>query len=162
MKEITVTLLYLVKGDQILLALKKRGFGADRFNDVGGKLEPGETIEQALIRETKEEIDVIPIKFHQVAEINFNEFFKGQPTNMHVHAFLATEWMGEPTESEEMRPEWFSKDNLPYDDMWPSDQYWLHLVLKGELIIAKIKSDKFDNLISQDIQTVTGFNGTVC
>lgn len=161
MQEISVTLLYMVKDNQILLAMKKRGFGADRFNGVGGKIEPGESIEQALIRETKEEIDVIPTKFHQVAEITFDEYFKGVPTNMHVHAFFATEWIGEPTESEEMRPEWFSKDNLPYDNMWPSDKYWLHLVLKGKLIRANIKSDKSDNLISHDIQTVKNFDGII-
>lgn len=161
MQEISVTLLYLVKDNQILLAMKKRGFGADRFNGVGGKIEPGETIGQALIRETEEEIGVIPTKFHQVAEITFDEYFKDIPTNMHVHAFLATEWTGEPTESEEMRPEWFCKNNLPYDDMWPSDQYWLHLVLKGELIIADIKSDKSDNLISHNIQTVKNFDSII-
>ncbi len=45
------TLLFLRKNNHILLAMKKRGFGADRWNGVGGKLEPGETIEQALVRE---------------------------------------------------------------------------------------------------------------
>jgi len=58
-----LTLLFLIKDDQILLAMKKRGFGAGRFNGVGGKVEPGETIEQALIRESQEEINVTPIEF---------------------------------------------------------------------------------------------------
>jgi len=160
MNEITVTLLYLVKENQILLAMKKRGFGAGRFNGVGGKIETGETIEQALIRETKEEINITPTKFSQVADITFDEYFKGVPTIMHVHVFLATKWLGKPTESEEMRPEWFSKDNLPYDDMWPSDRYWLHLVLKDNKIVAKLKSDEFDNMISHNVQIVKNLTET--
>ncbi len=57
------TLLFLVKKDadtitEICLAMKKRGFGTGRFNGTGGKLQEGETIEDACMRETKEEIDV--------------------------------------------------------------------------------------------------------
>jgi 8-oxo-dGTP pyrophosphatase MutT (NUDIX family) len=52
------TLLFLVKKQDnkitdVLLAMKKRGFGAGRWNGVGGKLGEGETIEQAVIRESK-------------------------------------------------------------------------------------------------------------
>ncbi len=62
MKQLETTLLLLRKGNQILLAMKKRGFGAGKFNGVGGKLEENETLEDAMLRETKEEIDVIPTK----------------------------------------------------------------------------------------------------
>ena len=55
-----VTLLFLIKDDsqEILLAMKKRGFGEGKFNCTGGKIEEGETIPQAAIREAKEEIGV--------------------------------------------------------------------------------------------------------
>ena len=52
-----VTLLFLLTDDQILLAMKKRGFGMGRWNGVGGKIEPGETIEEATARECREEIE---------------------------------------------------------------------------------------------------------
>ena len=45
-----LTLLFLVRDDQILLAMKKRGFGEGRWNGVGGKVEKDETVEQAMIR----------------------------------------------------------------------------------------------------------------
>ena len=38
-----VTLLFLRRDGQILLAMKKRGFGEGKWNGVGGKVEPGET-----------------------------------------------------------------------------------------------------------------------
>ena len=40
------TLCFLVKDNQILLAMKKRGFGEGKWNGVGGKVNPGETIER--------------------------------------------------------------------------------------------------------------------
>ena len=86
-KEITATLLYLIKNDKVLLAMKKRGFGAGRFNGVGGKPKTGESIEQTLVRESKEEIRVTPTEFEKVAELTFDEYFKGEPAVMHVHVF---------------------------------------------------------------------------
>ena len=57
------TLVFLIKKSgfetkEICLAMKKRGFGANRWNGVGGKVEVGETIEQSAIREAEEEISV--------------------------------------------------------------------------------------------------------
>ena len=46
----TLSLLFLRREDEILLAMKKRGFGKGRWNGVGGKVEVGESIEQAMIR----------------------------------------------------------------------------------------------------------------
>ena len=48
-----LTLLLIHQKNQILLAMKKRGFGMGKYNGFGGKVERnGETIYQAAIRET--------------------------------------------------------------------------------------------------------------
>jgi 8-oxo-dGTP pyrophosphatase MutT (NUDIX family) len=153
-KEITATLLYLIKGEKVLLAMKKRSFGAGRFNGVGGKPEPGETIEQTLIRESQEEIGVSPTEFKKVAELTFDEYFKGEPAIMHVHVYTSSDWTGTPTESEEMAPRWFVKDKLPYDTMWPSDMIWFPQVVRGEKVKAYIELDKKDMMISHDTKIV--------
>ena len=43
--------MFAKKKDKVLLAMKKRGFGAGKWNGVGGKVKDGETIKQAAIRE---------------------------------------------------------------------------------------------------------------
>jgi 8-oxo-dGTP pyrophosphatase MutT (NUDIX family) len=150
----TLSLLFLRRDNDILLAMKKRGFGEGRWNGVGGKVEPSETIESAMIRETKEEIGVTPITYEKVGDIRFDEFFKGEPTLMHVHIFTATKWEGEPAESEEMKPEWFKIDKVPYNEMWSDDPYWLPQVLEGKKISADFKLDELDAIISHTVEEV--------
>ena len=45
-----LTLLFVLKPGKVLLGYKKRGFGADRWNGFGGKVQQGENIEEAAIR----------------------------------------------------------------------------------------------------------------
>ena len=66
MEILETTLCLLRKDNKILLAMKKRGFGTGKYNGVGGKIENGETLNEAMIRETKEEIGVIPTKYEKV------------------------------------------------------------------------------------------------
>jgi len=128
----------LVKGDKIILAMKKRGFGAGKLNGIGGKVAEGETIEVAAAREVEEEIGVItdPAKMEKVGNVEF--YFKDKPEwNQHMHIFLVKDWQGEPEESEEMTPRWYSQNEIPFDAMWPDDKHWLPAVLAGKKVEGK-------------------------
>jgi mutator protein MutT len=133
-----VTLCLLVKDDKVLLAMKKRGFGMGKWNGIGGKVEEGETIEAAAIRETGEEIGVVvdPAKMENIGKIEFH--FKDKPEwNQHMHIFLVKDWKGEPTESEEMAPKWYLHHEIPFDVMWPDDKHWMPAVLAGKKVEGK-------------------------
>lgn len=151
MNILETTLCLLKKDNQILLAMKKRGFGEGKYNGVGGKIEKGETPTETMIRETKEEILVTPTKYEKVGFIEFDEFYKDSKIRMAFHLYLAYEWDGEPTESDEMKPEWFSIDNIPYNKMFPDDKYWLPLILEGKKIRAYFDFDKDWNVLSKKI-----------
>lgn len=125
-----LTLCIVHQHPRILLGLKKRGFGAGRWNGFGGKVEPGETIEAAARREVKEEAGIEVRDVSKVGHIEFT--FEGDPVILDVHIFRATDFFGEPQESEEMKPAWFSLDNIPFENMWPDDRHWLPLFLAGK------------------------------
>jgi 8-oxo-dGTP pyrophosphatase MutT (NUDIX family) len=156
MKERTLLFLYRPEEKLILLAFKKRGFGAGKWNGVGGKLEDEETIEQSVVRETSEEITVIvkPEELVKVAVIDF--FFDGQPDwDQRVHVFFAEQWKGEPKESEEMRPHWYPIDALPFNQMWVDDAYWLPRVLQGQNLKAVFHFDsRGERILTSKIETL--------
>jgi mutator protein MutT len=146
-----VTLLFLRRDNQILLAMKKRGFGINKWNGVGGKLDEGETREQAAVRECQEEIDVTPRNMTLVGEIDFRDL---PDVHHYCHVYTATEWEGEPTETEEMRPEWFDLDKIPYKSMWPDDELWLPKLLEDKLFTAEIIINPDDTVQKCEIAEV--------
>jgi 8-oxo-dGTP pyrophosphatase MutT (NUDIX family) len=135
-----VTLLFLRRGDEVLLAMKKRGFGAGKWNGVGGKVELGESIQAAAVRECQEEIGVTPLNPQLAGTIKFYE--KTDPAfGHHAHIFVATKWKGEPAETEEMRPQWFNINYIPYQDMWVDDEIWYPLMFAGQKFKATFTLD---------------------
>jgi 8-oxo-dGTP pyrophosphatase MutT (NUDIX family) len=136
------TLCFLVKKDdlgkveKVCLAMKKKGFGVGMWNGVGGKVEEGETIEQAMIREVEEEIGVKIDQFENRGKIMFADDGENFFT-FEVNVFVSDKWQGEPVETDEMSPKWFDVGDIPYDQMWVDDKYWLPQVIEGRGIQAE-------------------------
>src|SRR6187431_3003101 len=86
------TLLFVIRDGQILLIRKKRGLGAGKVNGPGGRIEPGETPEQAAVREVQEEIGVTPLHLENRGLLRF-QFIDGYSLNCIV--FLARDFTGE-------------------------------------------------------------------
>lgn len=150
MKIIETTLLLLKKDNKIMLALKKKGFGAGKYNGIGGKLELGETPEQAMLREAYEEAGIKPINYISMGENEYSEFINGEPVKLKFYLYVADSWVGEPIETEEMKPYWFDIDKIPYDNMFVGDIYWLPLVLENKKIHGYFEFDENWNLINHE------------
>lgn len=155
LKEATLCYLLSKDGSKVLIAMKKRGFGVGRLNGVGGKLKSDETVEDAMVRETEEEIGVKLTSYQKRAKIKF--FFAGEghdDWNMVCHVFTADNWIGDPSESEEMKPEWCDIDKLPFDKMWPDDKYWLNSIITGKNVEASFLFDENDKIIDHKVTEV--------
>ena len=123
----SATLVFVVKQGSILLIRKKRGLGAGKINGPGGRLNPGEAPMDGAIRETQEELLITPLELRYSGE-NMFQFVDGY--SIHVHVFKASDYDGEPTETDEAVPLWTPLDAIPYHDMWKDDELWLPLALK--------------------------------
>lgn len=134
MKAIKATLCFLQKNNEILLGFKKRGFGMNKWNGVGGKVDPGESPLAAAIRETKEEIGVDVADYIQEMGVTEFEYRTKIPEKVTVFVYVAKEWVGEPVETEEITPKWFGVEEIPYELMWPDDKLWLPRFIKGQKI----------------------------
>ena len=152
-----MTLCCVYNDTHILLGeIKKNGVLNGRFNGFGGKLEEGETIAEAAVRELQEETEIVPLDMQKrgVVIFKFEEDgnpFEGKPL-VEVHIFSVTKFEGEPSETEEMRPQWFSLDKIPYAKMWPDDPYWLPLILEGKNIEGIFHFKDVNTIISHEIK----------
>ena len=122
------TLLFVRRAHELLLIRKKRGLGAGKINAPGGRLEPGETPEQAAVREVEEEVGVHPTGARPRGDLKF-AFVDGYL--LHCHVFAADGCEGEPRETDEALPIWVPLDRIPYGEMWADDALWLPRMLAG-------------------------------
>lgn len=149
-----VSTLVLVRDDsRVLLGMKKRGFGAGRFNGFGGKLMPGETIEAAAHRELLEEAGITVKKLEKFGIVHFE--FQGDPTILEVHFFKAREFSGVPTEGEEMKPQWFPIDAIPFHSMWPDDPHWFPLFLSDKKFQGRFLFGENDKILRKWLEEIT-------
>lgn len=149
MNKIT-TLVFVRRGDEILLGMKKRGFGEGRWNGFGGKIEPGETALEGAKRELLEESGLTANRLTKVARLFFD--FETTPDTIESTVYFCDDFSGDPIETEEMNPRWFKANQLPYADMWTDDKHWLPLILKGESLEAVFH---FEDLIKLKDFTIT-------
>ncbi|MEO0452543.1 MAG: 8-oxo-dGTP diphosphatase [Verrucomicrobiota bacterium] len=121
-------LCFLIVDGNVLLIRKKRGLGAGKVNGPGGKIDPGETAEQAAIRETEEEVCVRVSNLELSGKLHF-QFTDG--LGIECSVFRTSDYSGNPQETDEADPFWCLIDEIPYDQMWKDDEFWIPKMLSG-------------------------------
>lgn len=132
--------------------MKKRGFGEGRWNGFGGKVEEGETIVEAAIREMKEESGLMTEELEEKGVVTFEFLDTGKL--LEVHIFNVLKYSGDMIETEEMNPKWFNQDEIPFKEMWADDIYWIPLFLKGKKFKGKFIFEDNDRLLSYNLETI--------
>lgn len=149
MQKKLLTLVMIHQHPRVLLGLKKRGHGAGKWNGFGGKVGEGEDIVAAAERELHEEVG---LKAHDLCKLGVITFDAvDEDTVMEVHLFKATQFSGEPTESDEMLPQWYHVDEIPFDKMWLDDPHWFPLMLEGRRFNGRFLFEGHDKLVDFDI-----------
>ena len=118
---------------KLLLRHKAPGrLGSGKWNGPGGKMRDGESPEQCVGREVEEETDLTLIEPIVCGRVTFF-FGRSDEPDWAVHVFSASRFSGEPRPSAEGELRWFAEDQIPYDQMWADDRYWLPPLLSGQV-----------------------------
>ena len=122
------TLCYIERGGQYLMlhrVKKKNDMNQDKWLGVGGHFEPGETPEQCLLREAREETGFTLTEYRYRGIVYFRS--DGYPAE-DMHLFTATEWTGEQKVCDEGDLEWIDKSRLMELTVWEGDRIFLRLL----------------------------------
>lgn len=129
---INTTLCYLEKDGCYLMLYrnkKKNDLNAGKWIGIGGKFEPGETAEQCLLREVKEEVGVQLTSFAYRGLVHFRPD-NGYDEDMYL--FTADGFDGALTECNEGETAWIEKSKVFDLNLWEGDRIFLKKLLLGE------------------------------
>jgi 8-oxo-dGTP diphosphatase len=151
---ILATLCYLQKAGQTLMMHRvKRAddIHLGKWNGLGGKLEPGESPEECVVREVREESG-LDLRQPRLCGLLFFPGFKHK--EWCVFVFTGSDFSGEVKENGEGCLEWIRDDQLESLPLWPSDHFFLPWVREGRFFSAKFVYDG-DEMMKH---TVTFYN----
>lgn len=151
MPELSVKNLCYIINDrgEVLLQYKRRGFGAGKWNGPGGKVEPGESLEQSVIREIKEETGLDVKSLEKMAELEF--YYKNHEEWDNItHVYVVKNFSGEIQADDEGELVWFKFNEIPFNKMWDDDPHWLPKILAGEFMKMKFYFDHEGKLLNYE------------
>ena len=134
---ILATLCYIKHNCHTLMVYRNKkpnDMHAGKWNGLGGKFEPGESPEECVIREVREESGLEIRKPHLHGLLMFPNF-KGD--DWYVFVFTAREFSGTLIDSPEGRLEWILDEKLTSLNLWESDHIFFSWLEKGEFFSAK-------------------------
>lgn len=130
MKTIEVVAAVITHGNKIFATQRGYGEFKDGWEFPGGKMEPGETPQQALVREIREELDTMI----EVGELVDTVEYDYPKFHLTMHCFLCTIKSGDLVLKEHEAAKWLTKDELDSVDWLPAD---LELIYKLENLMEK-------------------------
>ncbi len=117
MKHIEVVAAIIIEDNKLFTTQRGYGKFKDGWEFPGGKMEPGETREQALERELWEELAIKTKaeKFIKTIEYDYTDFY------LTMHCFLTRIVEGTPKLLEHENARWVTKDEIDSVDWLPAD-----------------------------------------
>ncbi|WP_410570344.1 NUDIX hydrolase [Amycolatopsis sp. cmx-4-61] len=127
-------LIILERGEQVLLAQRAgTGYADGQWNLPSGKLEAGEDMIAAIIREAHEELGVV-VERDDLEMVTTVHYLNPEGQARVGFFFRARRWRGEPRNAEPHKCSqiaWFPKDQLPADTV-PYTHAGVELFRRGE------------------------------
>ena len=125
---INSTLCYLERGGEYLMlhrVKKKNDVNHDKWIGVGGKFEEGESPEECVLRECREETGLTLTDWRYRGLVTF---VSNEAPTEYMHLFTASGWSGTPIVCDEGELAWIAKRDLLALPMWEGDKIFLELL----------------------------------
>ena len=132
------TLCYIEKDDSYLMmhrTVKKNDVNKDKWIGVGGHAEPGESPEECLLREVKEETGYTLTSWRFRGLVTFVTAAENSKTVEYMEymcLYTADGFTGEPTACDEGRLAWVKKEDVLHLNLWEGDKIFFRLLNEDE------------------------------
>lgn len=126
------TLCYLERSEEYLMlhrVKKAQDVNQGKWIGVGGKFQDGESPEDCILRECREETGLTLTDYRYRGLVTF---VSNEAPTEYMHLFTATAWTGEPHPCDEGELAWIKKADLLSLPLWEGDRIFLRLLEAGE------------------------------
>lgn len=143
------TLCYIEDGGRYLMlhrTVKERDVNKDKWIGVGGHFEPGESPEECLLREVREETGyhLTSYRFRGIVT-----FLSGDGVTEYMHLFTADGFEGTPIECDEGELEWVPTGRIESLNIWEGDKIFFRLLAEDRPFFSlKLVYDGAGGLVS--------------
>ncbi len=147
------TICYIDNGDSYLMLLrnkKKNDINEGKWLGIGGKFETGETPEECVCREVKEETGLTLDDYTMRGVITFSS---AGYEDEYIYVFSSDSFHGELTDCDEGELKWIRKSDLMDINLWEGDKIFLKLLLEGSPFFSVKLSYRGDELIHSSVRT---------
>ncbi len=143
-----MTLGHIINGNNILLKKATRGISKGKWNGPGGKMDPGETPKECMVREAYEETGLTMRNPFFHGKIYF--YMNGRKKLTFVgYLFSTKKFKGKLRSTEEGIVKWFNIKDIPYHKMWDDDKYWINLMLSGRKFDMHFYYDRYNKRVKE-------------
>lgn len=149
------TLCYLERNGRYLMlhrVKKQNDASHDKWIGVGGKCELDESPDECMLREVKEETDLMITSWHYRGIVTFiSDIWPCE----YMHLFTADDWTGKETMCDEGDLQWIEKQGIFDLMLWPGDRIFLRLIMNPAQPFFSLKLVyKGDDLVSAKLDGI--------
>lgn len=146
------TLCYIEKENKYLMLhriVKKHDVNKDKWIGVGGHFEHGESPEDCMFREVKEETGLVPEKYRFCGVVTFlSDMGTEKEAWEYMFLYHITEYSGNIKECDEGVLEWIPKKDLLSLELWEGDRLFLRYMDEGDPFFSLKLTYEEGNLMS--------------